>query len=166
MVRQIARLILIVILFGLLIQSVALANLPGSQMAVQCWEFDPNFPTAVGELVFDSKSNSLTLVLDFTDAPMPGGPLPGTRVTFGHLSMSCDQAFTTPVHYETFFSGETGMYGWDFETMFTHVLPLSPPGGTESCFNPRIDDLSFQLEGLFYTCGAGLMGTYDPFMPN
>ena len=56
------------------------------------------------------------------------------------------------------------MYGWDFETLFTHVLPPSPPGGTESCYNPRIDSLTFQLDGgILFECGAGYLGIYDPF---
>ena len=126
------------------------------KLGVRCMDFDPNFPTAEGYLMFDPDANSLLLRVDFLNGPIPD-PAQMAEVTDGHLLLTCDNPLTGMLNYASNFQGATAPLGWDFTTEFTHVFFDGVGGGIQSCSNPRVDVLDFQYQGLFYNCFAGFL---------
>ena len=166
MIKPLARLAAVTAVIGLLLpagafaESIASSQSLASHLAVRCFDIDPNNPFAEGLLVLTPSENRLTLLIDFNEFNNPvGTPPPGIEpfpLTNGVFDMTCDSFAVGQFSIHADFSGPVAAYGWDFESNFTNIFPPNGPG-LESCFNPRVENLSFQRDGFIYNCSAGFL---------
>ncbi|ETW95185.1 hypothetical protein [Candidatus Entotheonella palauensis] len=166
MIKPLARLAAAAVVIGLLLpgglfaQSIASSQTLASHLAVRCFDVDPNNPNAEGLLVLAPAANRLTLLIDFNEFNNPVGPPPPGEepipIANGSFDLTCESFSLGQFQIHTDFSGPLAAYGWDFEANFTNIFPPNGPG-LESCFNPRVDNLSFQRDGFFYNCVAGFL---------